>query len=84
MPAKNVPGFREENWNIVKGAKVGVALDPLQGIKLDMKRVIAHLGSKQKRSAFSKAASRDAQPDDAAFSMRSAQRFRHREVPLAA
>jgi hypothetical protein len=84
MPAVNVPRFREENWNIVKGAEVRVTLDPLQGIKLDLKRVIAYLGSKDERGALPKVASRDAQSDDAAFPIASAQRFGHRKVPLAA
>jgi hypothetical protein len=84
MPAVNVPRFREENWNIVKRAEVGVTLDPLQGIELDLKRVIAYLGSKDERGALPKVASRDAQPDDAAFPMASAQRFGDREVPFAA
>jgi hypothetical protein len=84
MPAVNVPRFREENWNVVKGAEVGVTLDPLQGIELNLKRVIAHLGSKDERSALPKVASRDAQPGDAAFAMTSTQRFHNREAPLAA
>jgi hypothetical protein len=61
-----------------------VTLDPLQGIELDLKPVIAYLGSKDERGALPKVASRDAQPDDAAFPMASAQRFGHREVPFAA
>jgi hypothetical protein len=68
----------------VKGAEVGVTLDRLQGIELNLKRVIAHLGSKDKRRALSKIASRDAQPDDTAIPMASAQRFGDREVPFAA
>ena len=50
MPAMNVPRFREENRNIVKGAKIGVTFDPLQGIELNLKRLIAYLGSENERT----------------------------------
>jgi hypothetical protein len=68
----------------VEGAEVGVALDTLQGVKPDMKHVIAYFGSKDEWAALPKVASRNVQPDSATFPKASAQRFRDREVSFVA